>query len=993
MHRKKNNRSRQLERLVIAPAVLVMIVCLGAQPLLAQSTTGTLTGRVTYEAEPLPGVTVTLSSPALQRGATAVSNATGDFVFRGLPPGTYEVTFTLDGFTTLDYSAKISTAQTRELDVIMYPERLEEEIVVTGRYETVSSGSQGASTVEQSTLEKLPVARTPQQAVGLSAGTAATGPSGNTTISGAQSYENLYTLNGVVLNENLRGQPFNMFIEDAIQETTVVTSGVSAEYGRFAGGVVNMVTKTGGNEFAGSFRLSLTNDDWRARTPLSTEREDDLNEVYEATFGGYILRDKLWFFSAGRDRSTSNTAQIVTIGQPEAAVPYTAGQEEERFELKLTGSLTPSHRLTASIIDIDRLQTNNAFNTPFDARHIDPERNLPLESQAFQYTGILSDTFFVEAQYSQRDFTFAGSGGDDRSIEYGTFIWDFFNGGAFHAPAFCGVCPNEERDNQNALAKASWFVTSDTLGSHDVVFGYDTFDDERLSDNWQSASGYIVLPFVDQDYSTPGEPQLIAQPFGAYIIWGSVLEESQGNTFTTSSVFVNDTWRVSDNLTVNLGVRWDENDGTDASGQQVVDDSRVSPRLAATWDLFGDGQWILSASAARYVTAIANSQADAGAAGGQPTWAGYFYNGPTVLASEMPGATYADRNAAAIAAMFDWYFNVYGGPSNGALRAWAQIPGLSPRIDESLASPYGDELAVGLTKRLGNRGVFRADYVHREYGDFYAREIIPGRSVTGDIAGTLDLAVLKNEDNLLERKYDALMTRLDYRVSDRFMVGGNWTWSHARGNFNGETASSGPVPSSVLQYQEYKDPAWNTPMGDLAIDQRHKVRAWAIWDAISTARHNLSVSLLQNYWSGTPYSATGTIDTVPYVGDPADLGYAGSPGNVTYFFSGRGELLTDDITRTDLALNYSFFANLFGAEVEMFLQPEVLNLFAEEGVVNVNTFVLTAENSDQLETFNPFTTAPVEGVHWEKGASFGQPVGENSYQLPRTFRISLGIRF
>ena len=952
-----------------AAACVLLVAVLAAPPSMAQSTTGVLTGRVTYEGAALPGVTITLRSPSLQGQSAAVSSSNGEFVFRGLPPGEYAVMFALDGFTTLEYPVKVSTAQSRELDVIMYPERMEEEIVVTGRYETVSSGSQGASTIEQDTLEKLPVARTPLSAVSLSAGTTTTGPGGNTTISGAQSYENLFTLNGVVLNENIRGQPFNMFIEDAIQETTVVTSGVSAEYGRFAGGVVNMVTKAGGNELSGSFRVNLTNDDWQDETPLSNEREDDMNEVYEATLGGFMVRDRLWFFLAGRDRSVATAGQIVTLDHPDASIPYTAGEEEERLEIKLTGSLTPSHRLTGSVIDIDRVQTNNAFRTPFDARYIDPQRSLPLEAQSFQYTGIITDSFFVEAQYSSRDFTFEDSGGDDRSLEWGTEIWDYFNDGSFHAPTFCGVCSDEERDNENMLAKASWFATSDSMGSHDLVFGFDTFSDRRLSDNWQSASGYIFLPFVPQDYDTPGEPQVVAQPFGAYIIWGAVLEESQGNDFTTNSAFVNDTWRISDQLTLNLGVRWDENDGTDASGLQVVDDSRISPRLAATWDVKGDGQWIVSASAARYVTSIANSQADSGAAGGQPTWAGYFYNGPTYLASEMPGATYADRNAAVLSGVFDWFFNVYGGPSVGDLRAWADIPGLSPKIEDSLSSPYGDELSVGVTKRLGNRGVLRADYVHREYGDFYASEIIPGRSVTGDIAGTLDLAYIKNEDDLLERKYDALMTRLDYRFSDRLIVGGNWTWSHARGNFNGETASSGPVSSAVLEYQEYVDPAWNVPKGDLAIDQRHKVRAWAIWDMISNARQNLSVSVLLNYWSGSPYSILGNVDTVPYVGDPADLGYAGAPGNVDYYFSGRGALRTDDITRTDISLNYSFFANLFGAELEVFIQPEVLNVFGEEGVVDVNTFVVTAVNDDTgtLEPFNPFTTEPVEGVHWRQG--------------------------
>ena len=78
------------------------------------------------------------------------------------------------------------------------------------------------------------------------------------------SFESLYLVNGVTVNENLRGQANNLYIEDAIQETTVATDGMSAEYGRFSGGVVNVITKSGGNLFSGSFRDSLVNDDWRA---------------------------------------------------------------------------------------------------------------------------------------------------------------------------------------------------------------------------------------------------------------------------------------------------------------------------------------------------------------------------------------------------------------------------------------------------------------------------------------------------------------------------------------------------------------------------------------------------------------------------------------------------------------------------------------------------------------------------------------------------------
>ena len=64
--------------------------------------------------------------------------------------------------------------------------------------------------------------------------------------------------------------PYDLYIEDAIQETTVAIAGVSAEYGRFGGGVVNVITKSGGNQFAGSFRDTLNNDNWRTLTPFET---------------------------------------------------------------------------------------------------------------------------------------------------------------------------------------------------------------------------------------------------------------------------------------------------------------------------------------------------------------------------------------------------------------------------------------------------------------------------------------------------------------------------------------------------------------------------------------------------------------------------------------------------------------------------------------------------------------------------------------------------
>jgi len=963
-------------------AMLAIAVTAGAQ------SGSQLNGRVIYDDVPMPGVTVTIESPALQGQKVTVTNAQGDYVFKALPAGTYMVRFELPSFATLEYEVKMSTAQPRTLDAVLYPEAMQSEIVVTGALETVSTATQGSSTVQQSTLEKLPVLRTLDNAVLLSAGTTDTGPGDNISISGAQSWESLYTINGVVVNENIRGQSLPLYIEDAVLETTTITSNASAEYGRFAGGIVNAVTKTGGNEFSGSLRVNIDNDSWNGKTPLTVEQVDENNYVYEGTFGGYILRDALWFFAAGRDREDDTADQLIVPGQPEAGIPYPVNQTETRLEGKLTGSIGSDHRIMFSYFEIDFTYENEVnFGPAADFAGLtsgeEPQKGLSLT-----YTGVLSDNFFLDALYSQRELTFEGGGGVNTELS-GSPIWDLNESITFNDAWFDGAGPPKERDNENYYAKASWFFSG--AGTHDFVFGVDYFDDQNTENNRQMASGFAYAPFVEQDYSTPGDPLVVIEPYGGYVIWGDVLQESVGSHLETTSLFVNDTWRINDKLTVNLGVRYDQNEATDQAGLKVADDSRISPRLSASYDIKGDGSIILTGGYSRYATSLTQNQTNEGAAAGSPVYNWYMYAGPDIIA----GTPEYPTNADALDAMFDWFFNVYGGVDNLDLAYYISIPGLTPRVGDDLRTPYSDEYTVGATFRLGDRGVLRADYVRREFGSFYASEITPGNVVEVPNSGgaEIDQAVYINDDSVYTREYDAIMARFDYRLGSRWNFGVNYTWSEANGNFEGETADSGPVPGSFFEYQEYKEASWNVPEGLLAIDQTHKLQGWIVWEAIATNRHNLSLSLLQSFLSGTPYSAFARIDTVPYVGDPADLGYANRPSAQNYYFSERGAYRSEDVTRTDLALNYSFFIDAWGTQLELFLQPEVINVFNESAVTNPNTTTYSARNDGSLQTFNPFTETPVEGVHWRKGDNFGTPLSENDYQQPRTFRFSVGIRF
>src|SRR5688500_12206487 len=161
-----------------------------------------------------------------------------------------------------------------------------------------------------------------------------------------------------------------------------------------------------------------------------------------------------------------------------------------------------------------------------------------------------------------------------------------------------------------------------------------------------------------------------------------------------------------------------------------------------------------------------------------------------------------------------------------------------------------------------SQGIFRADYVHLEDNDFYVNltDLSTGNTVTPS-GQRANVTLIENEDNLLERVYDGLHTQFQLRPSDRWFFGGNYTWSHTRGNFDGETAANGPVASGILQFPEYKDLSWNNPRGDLATDQRHRARLWLVYNILTSGRNNLNFSLLQNYVSGVPYGAVGLVDT------------------------------------------------------------------------------------------------------------------------------------
>ena len=983
----------------------------------AQVPTGSVSGRIAdSDGGGIPGTTVTASSPNLQGARSVVSSEYGDYSLPLLPPGTYTLTFELSGFRTQTRTVSVAPTQNVALNVTLTVGGVSETVNVVAESSPFVNTATVASSFRQELMVTLPTNRTLSAAVIMAPNVHATGPNntngsdGGIAIGGAMSFDSLFLLNGVAVTENVRGQPFTLFIEDAIQETTISTGGMLADDGAAGGGLVNAITKSGGNLFSGSYRHSLNNDNWRALTPFTGDTKlDKVVPTYEYTLGGPLAKDRLWFFTAGRIQKQEQARQTIAT-----VIPYTFVNDEKRYEGKLTYSPVSAHTVRGSFTKIVNALQNQSFGNPLDLRSLYTQKQ-PQDLLSLNYNGIVRGRMAVEAQYSQRNFAIVDAGSPYLDLEGGTLLIDRARGGTgfrYWAPTFCS-CNDDQRNNTQFLMKGTYFTSTDRYGAHTLVFGYDTYNDHRLANNHQSGSDYRILGTSTIVRGTDVFP--VFQGDGSTLIqWDPIAQESQATDLRVHSGFFNDTVRLGSRLTMNLGLRYDRNAAVDAAGAKVSDSSRFSPRIGVTWAPAADDTWTVSGSFARYVSSLATAVAENSPAGNAATYQ-FAYQGPAINA-DPNGALLTSPQA--IRQVFDW-FNANGGSNRPFLSA--SIPGVNVFINDSLKSPYSYEYSTGVARTIGGRGTFRFDYVFRDYNDFYAQrtDLTTGRA-TSPVGVTFDIGLIENNPDL-KRRYQGGTFQMTYRLGSQTTLGGNYTLSRLWGNIDGENAASGPLTSRLTDFPEYREARWNLPEGNLAGDQRHRLRLYGTYRVpMAPTAGSLDLSLMYSTASGVPYGLNGATASAPgltvgqidpreYVTNPGYANPLSSTATVEYFFFARDRFRTETQHRTDLSINYRH--GLVGRS-EAFFRGEVLNIFNQfqlcacGGTVftngggsdmrSINTGVQTrasAGATSGLVAFNPFTVDPIEGTHWRLAPNFGAPATRFAYTSPRLFRFSVGVRF
>ena len=781
--------------------------------------TGTVRG-TTYDAQrlALPGVTITLTSNALQGERVSVSGATGAFEFLGLPPGLYDIQFVLDGFESATDTARVQLGGIVGVNVEMEPGRLAESVQVTDVIPSALASTETSHNLTAEDIDRLPTGRDLFRVAELAPGLTRNTPnSGQVTINGAFAYDNVFLIDGVDTNDNIFGDTDNLFIEDAFEEVQVLTSGISAEYGRFSGGVINAITKSGGNSFSGSFRSNLYKPDWTNRTPFEVDngitRTGTLanNSTYETTLGGPIVQDRLWFYYANRIQREGDVATLNETG-----IGYDASAKNDRNLIKLTATAAPGHTFSGSYLRNSTDETGPTF--PFT---IDPaglrNRQVPNDLIVATYRGATTSRLFTEFQVSRKQFGFRNSGGTDTNIVESPFITLTQSFGHYNAPYFDANDP-QNRDNLQFTGSTTYFADTGSFGTHSIKGGFEHFTSTLQGGNSQSATDFVFYA----DYATDGtgapatdaEDRLIPSfAPGATQLQNWRPDRGSALDIRTLSFYVNDSWQLGSHLSFNLGLRAEKND-SEATGNIVgIDTSSVVPRLAMAYDPAGDGKFSIQATYGHYAGKFSEAQFNQNTNVGTPDLLIGIYTGP-----QGEGRDFAPG--------FD--------PDN-----YQTVVGIFPVqnvfFQDSLKSPLTKEFTVGGGAAIGRKGYSKVTYIHRTMSNFVEDFFtLDGGSTTiiedGQNFGTFTNKVFQNT-NMLDRRYDGVEFLGRYQVTDRFVVDASVTVQiNNDGNFVGEATNQPAISSRAFNYPEVTPADRYFPTGRLSSFQRHKTRVWGIYE-------------------------------------------------------------------------------------------------------------------------------------------------------------------
>jgi outer membrane receptor protein involved in Fe transport len=560
-----------------------------AAPAAAQKPTFDIEGIVTDPQQAvLPGATVTLRNVATGLTRETATDAEGRYLFASLPPaGQYVLQTSLSGFATeRRENLTFNAGQRVVLNITLKLSSLQETVTVAGDAPLVQSTSaEVTKTIQSAELTTLPVAeRNYFRLLTLDSNVVARGPGTNglyvgggdvwnfgTYVDGTNNFSKWLTLQ----RAPQRGSAG--FALETVSQVQIITNQFSAEFGGHSAGVMNMITKSGSNSYAGAALFVIRPGDLDAIPPLATTKVPFNQQQFGGNVGGPLVRDRAFFFGSYEQRRERSQVNVTSPAAPGTIIPTPA--DEYQGHARGDFRFSPSQSLAVRYNMVRWKQDNEAGGLQLPGTGYIWTNNV--DTLQNTWTSIASDKVLneVRGQWS-RYYDLRAAKCD--CVQFNRTGYSVTGG---VATGTWGVIPEDTWDVSDTL---TWW-----RGAHSLKMGggvtYDVTTQRYLPNQngiYNFAGGPAVAP----------NPNLFTQAFA--LVPGQDVIYPKAWVFSS---FLQDDWRVSSNLTLNLGVRYDVEVNRDIPDWPApVDKNNVDPRVGFNWDPRGDQKWSVRGGVGRY---------------------------------------------------------------------------------------------------------------------------------------------------------------------------------------------------------------------------------------------------------------------------------------------------------------------------------------------------------------------------------------------------------
>ncbi|HEY3349910.1 MAG TPA: carboxypeptidase regulatory-like domain-containing protein [Thermoanaerobaculia bacterium] len=555
--------------------VAAIALCVAAGPALAQSATGSISGTVLDTAgAPLPGAAVTAKNAKTGAVRNATSNASGAFVFPLLPVGVYDVTVALQGFTASRAGrAEVSVGADTNLKLAMAIAGVKSTIAVTAETPVIeTTKSEQASAVNEAYIQNLPTnGRNFIDFVLTTPGVSRDPRLGDISFAGQRGTLNSLVIDGANNDNTFFGQALGrtgsgrapyQFSQDAVKEFQVNRNAYTAEYGRAGGAVINVVTKSGTNEFHGTAFEFYRDKGMNANDYINVINGRPISNYhynqFGASLGGPIVKDQLFFFANYDGQRNTNGQPVIlntsslNLSDPNTAAglatlstktnPYDRGQNQDVFLLKGDWNVSSDAQVSMRYNRQRFTGVNNESGGPTIAEEHSGDSLVNTDTVTASVTNTLGSSVFNElrGQYAKdSEPGLANSADPEAVIADGSF--SFTIGRNFFSP-------RETTITRYQVGDAATFIT----GNHTFKAGFDWSRDLIL--NWFPGNFSGSYSFNSVANYNRGISSSYTQAFPGAGTTGPYTNPD----LSEIAFFAQDEWRPMPNLTLNLGLRYDK---------------------------------------------------------------------------------------------------------------------------------------------------------------------------------------------------------------------------------------------------------------------------------------------------------------------------------------------------------------------------------------------------------------------------------------------------